>query len=284
MRARSGHEQPGGTDEVERVEIDLLVEGMFRHYGLDFRNYSPASLTRRIRNAVRQEGLTTVSGLQEKILHDPGAMERLLLALTVNATALFRDPHFYAAFREKVVPFLRTYPFIRFWHAGCSTGEEVYSMAILLEEEGLYEKCRLYATDLNEVVLQKAKESIFSLALMKEYTSNYQKSGGQRSFSEYYTAAYDHALMAPSLKRNIVFAQHNLATDGPFNEFNVILCRNVMIYFNRTLQARVHNLLFDSLIRFGVLCLGDKESTQLTPHEHDYEALDSDRKIYRRIA
>src|SRR5512132_3148531 len=176
--------------DLELIEIQLLTEGIYRHYGFDFRDYSLPSLRRRIWKRVYAEGLSTISGLQEKVLHDASCMERLLLDLSINTTAMFRDPTFYLAFRQKVVPMLRTYPFVRIWHAGCSTGEEVYSMAILLEEEGLYDRCRIYATDINDVVLTRAREGIYALDRMQEYTQNYLKAGGRRSFSEYYTAKY----------------------------------------------------------------------------------------------
>src|SRR5439155_17804684 len=185
-----------------------------------------------------------IAGLLEKVLHDPACMERLLLDLSVNTTAMFRDPKLYLAFREKVVPLMRTYPFVSIWHAGCSTGEEVYSMAILLTEEGLYDRCRIYATDINDVVLQQAKDGIFPLNRMQEYTENYIRAGGKQSFSEYYTAKYDGALFSPTLTRNVVFSQHNLVTDRSFAEFNVIFCRNVLIYFDRELQDRVHGLFY----------------------------------------
>lgn len=269
--------------ELENIEIDLLVEGIYRHYGYDFREYARASLQRRIWNVVRAEGLASISGLQERILHDPACMERFVVSLSVNVTAMYRDPEFYLAFREKIVPVLKTYPFIQIWHAGCSTGEEVYSMAILLEEEGLYDRCKIYATDLNQTVLDKAREGIFPLESMKEYTANYQKAGGKLSFSEYYTAAYGSAIFRPSLRRNITFAQHNLVTDGPFNVFHVIWCRNVTIYFNKKLQQRVHQLLYDSLIMFGVLGLGSKESLRFTKHEECYENLVSGESLYRKI-
>jgi chemotaxis protein methyltransferase CheR len=271
------------VDGLEAIEIQLLLEGVFRHSGYDFREYAPASLRRRISKAMQAEGLTTVSGLQEKVLHDPACLERFLLVLSVHTTAMFRDPSFYLTFRQKVVPLLRTYPLIRIWHAGCSTGEEVYSMAILLEEEGGYNRCRLYATDMNEAVLQRAKSGIFPLKMMQEYTQNYFKAGGKQSFSGYYTAAYDHVMFRSSLTKNIVFAQHNLVTDRSFNEFNVIVCRNVMIYFKKPLQDRVHNLLYESLGSFGILWLGDKESITFTPHENSYEELEYGQKIYRRI-
>jgi chemotaxis protein methyltransferase CheR len=270
--------------DLETIEIQLFLEGVFRHYGFDFRDYAPVSLRRRIWNVIRAEQLSSVSGLQEKVLHDPACLERFLLAVSVNVTAMFRDPGFYLAFRSKVVPLLRTYPFIRIWHAGCSTGEEVYSMAILLQEEGLYERCRLYATDMNEAVLSRARAGIFSADRMQSYTQNYLQAGGQRSFSEYYTAAYDHVIFQPSLQENVIFAQHNLAMDGSFNEFNVILCRNVMIYFNKALQARVHHLLYESLVMFGILALGDKESLKFTSHESQYEVWESRAKLYRKLS
>lgn len=270
-------------NELESIEIQLLLDSIFRYYGFDFRNYALASLKRRIWNTIRSEKLTTVSGLQEKVLHDPAYLERFLLNMSVNVTAMFRDPSFFLAFRMKVVPLLRTYPFIRIWCAGCSTGEEVYSLAILLQEENLYHRCRIYATDMNEVVLRKAKAGILPLELMQEYTQNYLQSGGKRCFSEYYTAAYDNAIFRSALKENIVFAQHNLATDGSFNEFNVILCRNVLIYFNQSLQERVHNLLYDSLCVFGILGLGHQETMKVTPHERDYQELENEERIYRKI-
>lgn len=274
---------PKHPKELEDLEIQLLLEGVYRFYGFDFRNYAMASLKRRIWNVIRSEKLASVSGLQEKVLHDPACMERFLLGLSVNVTAMFRDPSFYVAFRNKAVPLLRTYPFIRIWHAGCSTGEEVYSMAILLFEEGLYHRCRIYATDMNEVVLRKAKAGIFSLHLMQEYTQLYLQAGGKQSFAEYYTAAYEGAILRSFLKENIVFSPHNLATDASFNEFNVILCRNVLIYFDQKLQDKVHKLLYESLSRFGVLGLGKQENLIRTPYEQCYDALASSEKLYRRI-
>lgn len=269
--------------DLEQVEIDLLLEGVFRHYGFDFRSYAYSSLKRRLWKRIEAEGLNTVSELQNLVLHDQSAMERLLIDLSVTVSAMFRDPLFYRAFRDRVVPVLRTYPFIRIWHAGCSTGEEVYSMAILLEEEGLYERARIYATDINDVVLSRARSGIYPLDRMQEYTQNYHKAGGKRSFSEYYTAKYDNALFAPSLRRNVVFSQHNLVTDRSFAEFNVILCRNVMIYFDQKLQERVHQLFYESLPIYGILVLGNKESLRLSRFEPCFEAIDAREKIYRRI-
>jgi chemotaxis protein methyltransferase CheR len=271
------------SPELERLEVELLLEGVFRHYGFDFRTYAYASLRRRLWKRIQAEGLETISALQQLVLHDAEAMERLLMDLSVNVTAMFRDPSFYASFRERVVPLLRTYPFIRIWHAGCSTGEEVYSMAILLNEEGLYERARIYATDINDSVLQTARSGIFPLEKMQEYTQNYLRAGGTRSFSEYYTAAYEAALFSPALREHVVFAQHNLVTDRSFGEFNVILCRNVMIYFDRTLQARVHELFYHSLPVYGMLALGSKESLRLSRFEECYEEIDGREKIYRKV-
>jgi chemotaxis protein methyltransferase CheR len=271
------------SPELERTEIELLLEGIYRHYGFDFRDYAFSSLRRRLWKQIREEGLETISALQTRVLHDTAAMERLLKNLSVNVTSMFRDPTFYKVFRDEVVPLLRTYPFIRIWHAGCSTGEEVYSMAILLTEEGLYERTRIYATDINETVLASARAGIFPLDKMQEYTQNYQRAGGKRSFSQYYTAAYDGALFSAALRERVVFAQHNLASDRSFSEFNVIVCRNVMIYFDRSLQNRVHELFYQSLPTYGLLALGSKESLRLSPFESRYEVIDPREKIYKKV-
>jgi len=275
--------EPAGKNELEKIEVELLLEGIFRHYGFDFRAYAYSSLRRRLWKRIDAEGLGSVSALQNAVLHDPPVMERLLRDLSVNVTAMFRDPTFYVAFRNQVIPLLRTYPFIRIWHAGCSTGEEVFSMAILLTEEGLYDRCRIYATDINDIVLRQAKQRIFPLERMQEYTDNYIKAGGNRSFSEYYTAMYEGALFSPALLKNVVFSQHNLVTDGSFAEFNVVLCRNVLIYFDKSLQGKVHKLFYDSLSNFGLLCLGSKESLKFTRFEHCYEDISLREKIYRKV-
>jgi chemotaxis protein methyltransferase CheR len=273
----------GGREGVERIELDLLLEAIFRRYGFDFREYAPASLRRRVGRRMRHEGVSTVSALQELLLHDPQVMERLILDLSINVTAMFRDPSFYAAFRRRVVPMLHTYPFTRIWVAGCSSGQEVYSLAILLEEEGLYDRARIYATDINEAVIEEARAGVFPLQKMQEYTQNYIRAGGKRSFSDYYVSAYDGAVFDRSLVRNIVFAQHNLVSDGSFNEFHVIVCRNVMIYFDRSLQNRVHRLFYESLVRLGVLALGHKESIQFSPNADSYEELDMDERLYKKV-
>jgi chemotaxis protein methyltransferase CheR len=268
---------------LEKIEIELLLEAVYRHYGFDFRSYAYSSLRRRLWKRILAEGLATVSALQERVLHDSETLERLLDDLSVSVTAMFRDPSFYQAFRDHAVPLLRTYPFIRVWHAGCSTGEEVFSMAILLQEEGLYDRARVYATDMNETVLRRARAGIFPLDRMQEYTENYIRAGGRRSFSEYYTAGYGGALFTPGLLRNVVFAQHNLVTDRSFSEFNAILCRNVLIYFDKALQARVHRLFYDSLSTFGVLGLGSKETLRFSKFESCYEQILPGEKLYRKV-
>ena len=272
------------SQSVEEIELELLLEGIFRHYGFDFRNYALSSLRRRVWNFIRSEQVSSISSLQDRVLHDRSWLERFLYALSVNVSAMFRDPSFYLRFRKDVVPLLRTYPFIRIWLAGVSMGEEVYSLGILLQEEGIYDRCRIYATDINDAVLKKAKDGIYPIDLMQSYTNNYIKAAGKKSFSDYYTAAYDHAIFRSSLRDNVVFAQHNLATDASFNEFHVILCRNVMIYFNSELQTHVHHLLYESLVMFGILGLGSKETLRFSPHENSYEEIDKTAKLYRRIA
>ena len=269
--------------ELEQIEIELLLEGIHRRYGFDFRQYAPASLRRRVRRRMDGEKVETISALQNLLLHDPAVMERLLLDLSINVTSMFRDPTFFLAFRELVVPLLRTYPFSRIWVAGCSTGEEVYSFGIVLAEEGLSDRVRIYATDINQAVIDIARLGVFPLEKMQEYTQNYIRAGGTRSFSEYYVARYDGALFPRALLDNVVFAQHNLVSDHAFNEFNAILCRNVMIYFDRSLQDRVHDLFYGSLVRLGILALGHKESIRFSPYADRYEELDAAERLYRKV-
>jgi len=274
---------PPSADPREELELRLLLEGVFQLYGFDFREYAPSSLRRRVRHLMRDEGLSTISALQDRVLHDPKALPRLVNGLSVAVTSMYRDPGFFRAFRQQVVPVLRTYPLVRIWHAGCSTGEEVYAMAALLEEEGLYDRCRIYATDMNEGALQKAATGVFPLAAMREHTARYQAAGGRRSFSEYYAVRNRDVAFDRRLRRNVVFAQHNLVTDRSFNEFNAILCRNVLIYFSRPLQERVHRLLYESLGRLGFLGLGSKETVQFTPFERRYQTVDAVHKLYRKV-
>jgi chemotaxis protein methyltransferase CheR len=271
------------SDDLERIEVQLLLEAIYQHYGFDFRGYALGSLKRRLWRRAYGEKVETLSALQDKVLHDPAVMERLLLDLSINVTAMFRDPTFFQSFREKVVPLLRTYPFVRIWNAGCSTGEETYSLAILLKEEGLYDRTRIYATDINDRVLERAREGRFPLEKMREYTENYLRAGGRDEFSRYYTVEGDVASFTGELCEQVVFAQHNLVSDAPFNEFNVLVCRNVMIYFGKTLQDRVHELFYDSLETLGVLALGHKESIRFTRYEDRYESLDTQEKLYRKM-
>jgi chemotaxis protein methyltransferase CheR len=275
---------PADTGSIEQIEIDLLLEAVYRLRGYDFRDYARASLRRRIANRLKAEKIDTITCLLDRIVHDASCMDRFVLGLSVSVSAMFRDPGFFRAMRNHVFPLLRTWPYIRIWQAGCSTGEEVYSVAIMLAEDGLLGRCRIYATDINETALERAREGIYPLELMQRCTQNYIEAGGTRSFSEYYTAAYDHAIFTPALREHVVFAKHDLVTDGPFNEFSLILCRNVLIYFNRTLQDRVHRLLYDSLVHSGVLGVGAKETLSLTAQEDRYEQLVAPHRLYRRVA
>jgi chemotaxis protein methyltransferase CheR len=268
--------------EVESLEIDLLLEAVMRRYGYDFRNYARTSMARRIRKMLAREDLSSVSELQDLLLKQPEMMGKFVELVGVHTTSMFRDPDFYRALRSEIVPLLRTYPFIRIWHAGCASGEEAYSLAILLEEEGIYERCRLYATDLSDDVLEKAKRAIYPLHAMREYTVAYQNAGGRQDFSSYYVADQKSAIFRQSLRKNIIFAQHNLASDGAFNEFHLVLCRNVAIYFNETLRVRMHDLIYRSLVPFGILGLGKKESLRYTNFDDVYQELPSLVRLYRK--
>lgn len=270
------------TLENENIELQLLLEAIYLKYGYDFREYARASVKRRIMHRLAVAGLNNLAEMLHKLLHDVEFFERILLDLSIHVTEMFRDPSFYHALRTEVIPILRTYPFFKIWHAGCATGEEAYSMAILLKEEGLYARAQIYATDYNNVVLQKAKEGIYPLDQVKEYTQNYQQSGGRASFVDYYTAHHHSIIMNRALKENIVFANHNLETDGIFGEMHLILCRNVLIYFTRKLQNRVIKLFYDSLCPRGILCLGSKESLRFSEYSDRFEDVAVDEKIYRK--
>ena len=272
------------ADPLQDLEIRLLLQGVYERYGYDFRDYALPSRRRRIRQAMRDENVPTVSALQARVLHDPVALDRLVSAFSVSVTSLFRHPRFYRAFRQRAVPLLRTYPVVRLWHAGCATGEEVYSMAILLHEEGLYERSRIYATDMSAAALKQAGTGSVPLSTLREGASAYALAAGRRRLSDYYQVRGARAVFDPALRRNVVFAEHNLVTDRSFNEFNVVVCRNVMIYFNRPLQERVHTLLYQSLARRGFLGLGDRETIRFTPFEDRYEVVDWDDRLYRKVA
>lgn len=269
--------------ELEDLEVDLLLEGIARRYGSDLRGYARSALKRRVLARVRAEGLRSVSGFQERVLHDAPTMARLLHALTCSDVGMFRDPSFYLTFRQRIVPVLRTYPFVRIWQAGCSTGEEVYAMAILLAEEGLSTRVRLYATDVAESVLGRAKAGVYPSSLFAAWESRYRRAGGLTSLADWVTVGHDGMALRPSLRDNVVFGQHDLATDRSFNEFNVVLCRNVMIQYSHDLGRRVHGLLHESLCRLGILALGAHESLRGSGHEERYETLDAAARIYRRL-
>jgi chemotaxis protein methyltransferase CheR len=282
-RAQAGIDKQHRETLREEIEMDLIGEAIYRYYGFDFRQYARASFKRRVKNLLVLENLPSISALLERLLYDKQMMERFLLNLSVNVTAMFRDPKMYHAFREKVVPILHTYSTTRIWHAGCSSGEEAFSTSILLDEEGVRKRSKIYATDFNEAIIKRAKKGIIPLRSMQEYTENYHKSGGTKSFSEYYTAQHDSAILSPEIRKPVVFSKHNLAIDGSFNEFNVIFCRNVMIYFNEELRNKVLMLLHNSLCRFGILILGMKENLKFTPLNEYYKDLDSTYKIYQRL-
>jgi chemotaxis protein methyltransferase CheR len=267
----------------QEAEIQLLLEAIFIKYGYDFRGYAEASLNRRILRNMVFAGYRSIAELQCHVLNDKTCFDKLLLDLSINVTDMFRDPGFYQTFRDYVIPSLRLLPFIKIWHAGCASGEEVYSMASLFHEEGLERKTRIYATDFNEKVLITAREGIYPLEKMKGYTLNYYQAGGKSSFEKYYIARQRHAVMHASLKNNIVFIHHNLVSDGPIGEMDLILCRNVLIYFNRHLQNRVLCLLKDSLGDAGYLCLGSKESLRYSTCSDHFENIVPKEKIYRKI-
>jgi chemotaxis protein methyltransferase CheR len=268
--------------DVENVEIRLLLEGIQQVYGYDFRDYADASMKRRLTHWLAESGFDTFSAAQSRLLREPRVFEALLRGITVNVTEMFRDPAFFKTLRTQVVPFLKTYPFVKIWHAGCATGEEAYSMAILLNEEGMSGHYRMYATDINEVVLQRAAEGIVSLADMQKFTRNYQKSGGSGSFADYYTARYDRAVLSGTLKKDIVFAPHNLAADAEFGEMHVVLCRNTMIYFKPALKERCLRLFDSSLLPGGFLCVGLKETLEDKSVGSHYQELVPGMRIFRK--
>lgn len=269
-------------EELREEELGGLLESIYDRYGFDFRKYARAHIRRRLMNRLKLEQFPTFSAMQVRILTDETFMGQILSDLSITVTEMFRDPSFYASFRQHIIPILKTYPFIKIWHAGCATGEEVYSMAILLQEEGLYDRTTFYATDFNQRALDQAREAIFPNNRIKEYSANYQLAGGKLSLSEYYTSHYDHAILNQSLRKNIVWANHNLVTDSVFAEVNVILCRNVLIYFNRSLQNHVQKLFYESLMHGGFLCLGSKESLRFTDFEKLYAEVDAKQRIFKR--
>lgn len=264
------------------IELRMLVEAVYLKYNYDFRDYTGASQKRRVLVAMREMGCNTVSELQSRVLHDPNGFTQLLQYLTIPVTEMFRDPEYFRAVREQVAPFLKTYPSLKIWVAGCSTGEEVYSLAILLKEEGLLERSIIYATDINPKSLETARRGVYPIDRMRLYTENYQKSGGKAAFSDYYTAAYGGALFERSLIENVTFADHSLSTDTVFSETHFVSCRNVLIYFNRTLQDRVFGLFHESLCHRGFLGLGSKESIDFSSYAARFEPLARRERVYRK--
>ena len=276
--------QPDRTLNAEDVAaLEGLLVTLHELTGLDYRDYARAALYRRVQRAMQESAAHTVAELHERIRHDALLRERVGQMLTLSVTSMFRDPSFFLQFRDQVVPILRTHPFLRVWIAGCATGQEVYSMAILLHEAGLYARARIYATELQAGILEQATHGIYPLSVMQEYTRNYLAAGGSASFSDYYTADSSAVIIRPFLRDNIVFAVHNLVGDGSFNEFQVIFCRNVMIYFNRELQAHVHGLLYESLAMWGYLGLGRSETLRFSARERCYEPLAGRERLYRKV-
>lgn len=269
-------------DEIEKIEVDLLLEAIFRRYGYDFRNYARASVMRQLRQLVEKTGHKHLGELIPQVLHDPAFFQKVLQKLSVTVSSMFRDPLFYQALRREAIPLLKTYPFIRVWIAGCAAGEEAYSVAILLKEEGLLDRATIYATDINERALGAAKDGIYPLSQVREYTENYQQTSPLDSLSSYYHAAHDRIVMLRELRQSITFAQHNLVSDYVFAEMHLILCRNVMIYFNQELKSRVLCLFDKSLIRGGFLCLGSKEALRFSHLDKRYQETASGAKIYRK--
>lgn len=278
----SNFDDVGITMQLQEIETDLLVEAIFRRFGYDFRDYNKAHVMRRIIHRTGILGLKSISELQHRVLHEDGFIEIILKDLSINVTEMFRDPGFYLAMRNEVFPLLKTYPYLKIWHAGCASGEEVYSFAIMLKEEGLLERTQIYATDFNPLVLDAARKGIYAVGKIKEYTQNYQAAGGKQSFSDYYIAKYDSVIIDQSLKKNIVFAEHNLVTDGVFAEVHMIICRNVLIYFNKSLQNKVVKLFTESLVKGGFLGLGSKENLMFTDEFEQYNVIDAREKIYKR--
>ena len=270
--------------KVEDIEIQLLLEGLYLKYHYDFRHYAQASVKRRLKQAREQMGFRSFSALQESLLHDPGVLAHMLGYLTVQVSEMFRDPSYFRAIREKVVPHLRTYPSLRVWIAGCSSGEELYSFVILFREEGLEQRTLFYATDINQDALGRAEAGIYDLDRLQLFTENHRKSGGKSSLSDYYSAAYGKAAFDKSLRKQVVFSDHSLVTDAVFAEMHLVSCRNVLIYFDRALQDRALGLFKDSLARKGFLGLGSKESMRFSDHAGWFTDWAREEKIYQKRA
>ncbi len=269
-------------NKIEKLEIELFLEALYQRYGYDFRHYAKASVRRRVRRLATKYGYAHISDMLSPLLHNKTFAQAAIYDFSITVTEMFRDPDFYKAVRVRLIPYLKTFPFIKAWVAGCATGEEVYSLAILLLEEDLYDRTTLFATDFNDGALQKAKAGIYPTEAIRQYTANYQASGGRSSFADYYHAEYQSAIMDQTLKANITFANHNLVTDGVFGEMHLIFCRNVLIYFDKTLQDHVLNLLSESLAHTGFLCLGTKETLRFSAVRDKFKIIDEARKLYQK--
>ncbi|MBU0992716.1 MAG: protein-glutamate O-methyltransferase CheR [Proteobacteria bacterium] len=267
---------------IENIEITLLLDAIFERYGYDFRHYSRASIERRVRHFLSKSECDSISGMIPKLLHDESFFDIFVRDFSITVTDMFRDPFVYQSIRKNVVPILKTHPFVKVWHAGCATGEEAYSLAIILKEEGIYDKTTLFATDFNDGALDAAKKGIYALENAKKFTANYQAAGGTTSFSEYYHARYEAMALNQSLGKNITFANHNLVTDTIFGEMHLIMCRNVLIYFEKALQNRVLNLFSDSLVNGGILCLGTKESLMFSTISKLFAPMDENARLYQK--
>ncbi len=267
--------------DVEDIEIQLFIQAMQLRHGHDFSGYAPASLKRRVLELVRMHATGTISELNRRVLHDEGFVSRVIEGLSVPVSEMFRDPFVFKTLRETILPVLASHPQINVWQAGCAQGQEVYSLAILLEEEGLYERTRIYATDFNDAALAAAGEGIYATRDARDWSRNYLEAGGNRSFSDYYSARYDFIKLDQRLRRNVTFFNHNLVTDVVFCEAHLILCRNVLIYFGNALQDRTLGLFRDSLVRGGFLCLGTRENIDFSPLAADFQEVDSAARIYR---
>lgn len=270
-----------GTDPFEE-EVEALIIEIKVRYGYDFSGYARASVYRRVKRFLENKNIASLDLLRDAIFSDPYYFENFLQEITVNVTEMFRDPSFFLSLRKNVLPLLSTYPYLKIWDAGCSTGEELFSLAILLEEVGLLDKTKIYATDINQKVLKQAKEGIFSSNNIAAYTAGYKASGGEKEFSSYYVSHYGSLKFNSSLIKNVIFYPHNLASDSSFNEFHLILCRNVLIYFNSGLQERVFKLFDESLISLGYLALGKKETLAMSDMHKNYNFVDKDNRIYRK--
>ncbi len=268
--------------DAEEVEIEMLLHGIRTRYGYDFAHYSRASLRRRLARALAQTRLAHFSELLDRLFHDEQCFDEFLKIMSISVTEMFRDPDFYRAIRTQVVPLLKTYPFIKIWHAGCATGEEVYSMAVLLHEEGFLDRARIYATDFNKHSLNTAADGVYSVRQMAAYACNYRLAGGKGHFPDYYSDGYELAKFKDFLKERITFSYHNLVTDGVFGEMNIICCRNVLIYFDKTLQDQVLRKFSESLRHGGFLCLGNRESLNFTSIKSSFAAVDKLQRIYQK--